>query len=604
MMNNKRHSFKVDANILHSIILKQAGTLEKSFLELTMNSIDAGATKIELDFDGSKFTFFDDGKGFDSEDNIHKFFGTFGTPHNEGDAIYGKFRMGRGQIMAFAQNEWYSNQYYMGVDIKNKGDEYSFANDKDVINGCKITGTLYEELEPYEFKKFEIAFKEYIKFSQIPIYLNGELISEDINDEKWNWDLITDDAYIKIDTKRNLTVYNLGVKVTDYPSYEVSFGGIVVSKKPLEVNFARNDILRKSCPVWKSIQNEINKILKKNIKNDTAELTDEQRAVLSKQFITGEIEYTKGRRLKLFKDVQGKTHSLGKLAKLKESITISSKDIALADKVHNRKLAFVLDLVVLENFGVDSLKSLFKGIKELKNKGDSFYKYDYSFFNNLEDKLIEDITIFNEQIKSHSEIIEDKNLTLKQKLVLEVLNKNSTKIKDLVNKYLSPKTSIRKIVAGKSELADGWTDGKSYIAIEIDFIDESSKGVWGFTKLCNLILHEYIHRFNSSKSHSHDAIFYEAYHLCSQHHFLYYNNDYTYPDGRIYKSTYTRVSNISIGSIATSMTKSYFGLLEKNKIKVPQCGMIMSSKNYKKLFGSSSSNNDNIQTEKESILTL
>ena len=124
------HAFKIDENILYSIIAKQAGTLQKSFLELVMNSIDAAATEIKIEFDGLNFTFYDNGKGFESEDEIHKFFGTFGTPHEEGDAVYGKFRMGRGQIMAFSHNQWKSNTFFMDVDIKNIGINYQFKNNQ------------------------------------------------------------------------------------------------------------------------------------------------------------------------------------------------------------------------------------------------------------------------------------------------------------------------------------------------------------------------------------------------------------------------------------------------------------------------------------------
>lgn len=39
-----------------------------------------------------------------SEENIENFFKTFGKPHEDGDSVYGKFRMGRG-IMAFTKKD-------------------------------------------------------------------------------------------------------------------------------------------------------------------------------------------------------------------------------------------------------------------------------------------------------------------------------------------------------------------------------------------------------------------------------------------------------------------------------------------------------------------
>ena len=165
-MSKKIHDFKIDKNILYSIISKQAGTIQKAFLELTMNSIDAGASEIRMEFDGENFSFSDNGKGFESEEEIHKFFGTFGTPHQEGDATYGKFRMGRGQIMAFSHNVWKSNTFYMDVDIKNRGINYIFESNQEKIEGCLITGELYTKLEELKLKEFESEFERLlIEFS-------------------------------------------------------------------------------------------------------------------------------------------------------------------------------------------------------------------------------------------------------------------------------------------------------------------------------------------------------------------------------------------------------------------------------------------------------
>ncbi|WP_152184849.1 ATP-binding protein [Sulfurimonas indica] len=272
------HDFKIDDNIIYSIIQKQAGTLQKAFLELIMNSIDAEASKVEITFDGYNFEVLDDGKGFESEETIHKFFGTFGTPHNEGDSTYGLFRMGRGQIMAFSKNSWHSNVYSMYVDVKNNGTKYNLKSNCERLDGCKISGTLYDELEPFEVKGFEKELKEFIKFSQIPVYLNGEMISSKIEDIKW--DIVNDDAYIKLDNKRNLAVYNLGVKVREYSSWDIGYGGIIVSKKPLEVNFARNDILKKSCSVWKSVQSEIKILLGKKSSESSKKIDSKIKDIL------------------------------------------------------------------------------------------------------------------------------------------------------------------------------------------------------------------------------------------------------------------------------------------------------------------------------------
>ena len=92
--------FKMHPDLLFSVIKSQAGTQEKAILEAVMNAVDAGATKCEIKIDENGYSIVDDGKGFVSRQEVDEFFETFGTPHKEGDATYGRFRMGRGQLFA------------------------------------------------------------------------------------------------------------------------------------------------------------------------------------------------------------------------------------------------------------------------------------------------------------------------------------------------------------------------------------------------------------------------------------------------------------------------------------------------------------------------
>lgn len=590
-MSKKTHEFKIDKNILFSIISKQAGTIQKAFLELVMNSIDAAATEIKIEFDGLNFTFYDNGKGFESEDEIHKFFGTFGTPHEDGDAIYGKFRMGRGQIMAFSHNIWKSSTYRMDVDIKNRGINYIFESNQEKLEGCLITGNLYNKLEELKIKHFESEFEEFIKFSQIPVSYNGKLISKNINNI--SWDKETEDGYIKIDKdKRTLEVYNLGVKVTEYHSYHTGFGGIVVSKKPFEVNFARNDILRESCEIWKKINNNIKEILQEEAQRSIKEfktLSDAQRSSLSKKFITGEIDYFLGRKLKLFKDVRGVYYSLSKIASL-ETVSISSKYDSLGDLVHGEKRAFVFDNEVLENFGVKSLTELYDSLTELSKK--NLYKSNkkndelsYSDYSKLSKNrvIIEDINIYNKDINTDYIILKEKEITRNESIVLEAVKKHQSKIIKLLNIFIKEKyrRKTREIKIGISKVAEAWTDAETYIAIHREYMI-GTYGVASFLKICNLILHEYIHRECNEGSHIHNAEFYEIYHRASQHFKTRYKS-YHYIDGEKQDYYYSKDKKDSLGYIATAMTKTYIGLLEKKDLKVPRSLIVLSSKGYKDL---------------------
>jgi len=589
-MSNNIHEFKIDKNILYSIISKQAGTLQKAFLELVMNSIDAGATEIKMEFDGLNFSFFDNGKGFESEEDIHKFFGTFGTPHKEGDAIYGKFRMGRGQIMAFSQNNWKSNKFSMDVDIKNRGINYNFKSNEPFINGCLITGKLYSELESHEIKQFETEFMEFIKFSQVPVYYNNKCVSENISSIKW--DRENEYGYIKIDNnKRDLSVYNLGVKVVDYRSHEMGFGGIIVSKKPIEVNFARNDILRKSCNTWKALYKEINSILLTKSKESIDEyktLDESQRASLSKKLITGELDYMVGRKLKLFKDIKGIYHTVSKIATL-EVVAVTDRYNRLADKVHEEKRAFVFDAEVLENFGVENLQELYKSLGKIcyENglKNCDYLTREYNLISSEHDKLyrdrifIDDINIFEEKIDINHIILKEKDLNPQQNLVMETINKHENKIRKLIDKFTRTENKIKKreIKAGSSGIADAWTNGNSFIAVNRENLIVTN-GTANFIKICNLLLHEYLHDDNDMRSHIHNAEFYEMYHRISQHQYTTYKCRYS-------EGYYRENRKDSLGYIAQAMTKTYIGLLEKHKLRIPKGMLTLSSKTYRQLYG-------------------
>lgn len=577
-MTNKQ-KFIVDSNILYPIILKQAGTLEKAFLELIMNSIDAGATKIIIIFNGNDFIIEDNGKGFESEENIENFFKTFGKPHEEGDATYGKFRMGRGQIMAFTKNTWYSNNFKMEVDIK-EFLGYDFFITDEFIDGCKITGTLYEPLESASLIKFTQELKSLIRFSQIPVYFNDELISDEIN--KISWDIETDFAYIKFDNKRNLEVYNLGVKVRDYSSWSIGTGGIIVSKQQLDVNFARNDILTTKCKVWKKIdkviEKKLNERIKKSIKKD-ADLTQDEISVYSKKLITGELSYWDARNVKIFADIKGKKYTLIQI--LKENIiAISSDESLIGDKVYEKKLAFVLDIIILENFGFKTLSTLFNSLiqyisnshKTINNDPNSTDREKLMVLKDLNlaeistRTVIDDISYFNNTINSMHTIIDNSELNIKEQLCLKVLNELENDIRYLINENCTPARKKRDIVAGVSELSYGWTDGKTYIAIDREVLKKARMGSIGFTYLCTLIIHEYLHTTYDNKTHTHNEVFYHIYH----------NTILT-------NKRYWGRTEGSLGDIVFRMTKRFFNLYSQNSIKIPLSYLAIPTTIYKEI---------------------
>ena len=103
-------------------------------------------------------------------------------------------------------------------------------------------------------------------------------------------------------------------------------------------------------------------------------------------------------------------------------------------------------------------------------------------------------------------------------------------------------------------------------------------------KVCNLLLHEYIHSESDEKTHVHNAEFFEIFHRASQHHLTRYRWSYQDKKGDTKYEYSLRNRKNSLGHIAFAMTKTYIGLLENNKLRVPKSLMTLSSKTYKQLF--------------------
>lgn len=295
MMNSKIQeqtgkTFSVHPALIYSIITKQASGLHKALLELAMNSVDAGATSIKITLDNNGFTFLDNGKGFKDIDEITSCFETFGTPHeHDGDAEYGRYRLGRAQIMCYCKTNWHTKHICMDVDLKKELDQddqeiplgYTLSSTPEFIDGCKITGVFYEPrnvgdvndldstsiyADPNSIKQVIPAFSKMVKYLPVPVEINGVVVNKvlseqavlDKNDEAIF--LLNQTIYPSIDNENThgvVNVYNKGVYA--YQIKSKYFSGDAVSIPAIDLNIARN-AAKTTCHVAKSISRKVSQL--------------------------------------------------------------------------------------------------------------------------------------------------------------------------------------------------------------------------------------------------------------------------------------------------------------------------------------------------------
>lgn len=524
-------NFKMHPDLLFSVIHAQAGTAEKALLEAVMNAVDAGATKCQITLTDTGYTITDDGKGFSSQTEIDEFFETFGTPHKEGDAPYGRFRMGRGQLFAFSTTRWRTGEFEMFVDIKKDGLNYQFKSGMQSAVGCTIEGVWYKPLTTQELFIVGKELEKLTKYMQIPVTLNDKRISVEILDEKW--DYREDQFFVRVaKNATTLSVYNMGALVAHYPSSRFGVGGVVVTKVALKVNFARNDVLVSECSLWKKISKKLKEIMGVETSKRTV-LTAAEREAFANDLVSNESTLYEVFTKPILTDISGKKFSIKALLTQKK-IAVSTGNHRLKkieERIHDQKAAFVISQESCTALLCSSASQLLAKIEALAGTSNNIYvearnkeiRFSQAWYQ-LNEKLINiseyskpvvvDINTLVNSYKENSDVLESKNLNKRQKVFLATLNKINTEVARYVYYVVHPheyssanaKAFVRTICLGQSDVARAWTDGKSYICIEERNISKHPM------ELIHLLVHEYCHTSVTNESHDHGSEFYEAYH--------------------------------------------------------------------------------------------
>jgi hypothetical protein len=504
------YEFQVDNNIIKDLIHSQNGTISTAIKELVMNGIDAGSKDLNIIISKNYFEIKDSGKGFKDKEEIMKFFKTFGTPHEKGDAEFGRFRIGRGQIMAFAKSSWHSKSFIMTTDINSGNQGFNLTEDADYVDGCIVSGDLYTPLKDHELKSAIDDLRKYVKLADCNITINNS----QVKNENIKWDYEDDLVKINYDPKGSygLNLYSKGILVKELHQYTYGLSADIVTKDALELNMARNEI-NDNDPIWQHVHTVLRKELRKR-KTKNKNFTEFERMALIDQFVSGEMSFIEIMKLPLLSDSRGKKSSIGtKLGKKHSWSYTTDENKQVADSLNVQQSSFVLLESELNIWGVNTIGSL---IMLFQN---SFYELDYDqqysyqyYIRKIESVLVLEFDDLKKNINTSYVHLNQKDLTKLQKAQRNALQYMSNTMAKRLSSIRDDEVNKRKIVIGKSDTTLAWTDSQSFIAFRKDLLKYFDSGLSGLAYLTNIMLHEYTHLSGSVSDNNHDFNFYEQFH--------------------------------------------------------------------------------------------
>jgi len=486
------------ANLLRDIIERQAGTLDKAVLEDVMNLIEAGATRGDITIKRRSLVIKDDGKGFESRQEIIDAFETFGKSdeRKEENKRWARFQIGRGQMLAWGKVTYRTRTFEMTVDIRDPdtGCGYRLKEGLPDAPGCTITAQLYEPLDAQSIVTLPRRIAENVKYVDIPIYVNGKQVNRPPEKEKWS--LVDDDGFYRFNESANsIAIYNLGVYVRHV--YRGGIGGVAVSRRQLDVNFARNDVLE-SCPVFKRIMKHFRSKGQRSLLERKTFIPEQVVEVLA-NMESGLYTPHQVANLRLFRTVTNKTVSCFEISR-QTQISFSELGDDRADKaMAQRRGLMVLSLPHLSAvFGTNQPKEIYTALCDLLAEVKALYNRKPAYVR------IEDV---HKTVRNDAILLDRSKLTKVERLALKTLSEHFEH--GLYSAEGGVDVPGRTIHIGRMEGWRAWTNGHSFIAIEQDVFAGNMRSLAGWIDLSLLIAHEYAH---TSDDRTHDADFYERFH--------------------------------------------------------------------------------------------
>lgn len=524
----ENHTFEFSSDFLIHTVNSQSSTLAKAIMENVANSIDSASSRVEIVMTSTTMTISDDGHGFRTKEEVLQCFKVFGFDHTNHKREFGRFGLGRAQAWAYASARWFTHNFLFDIDIRNRGFNWQLGTEEPHVDGLRIEMTFYKPLTNVEMVEFRSELEKLVRYSEVPVILNGERLSKPPSESKWN--VTTEEAYLRTTDGHYLAVYNQGIFVANLYSGTIGIAGTLVTKRGhnLTLNVSRNEIMRATCPVWAKLKPKIAELA---TKTKTKRLNDADRAYLAMQtadpanidnFDKPIITLSNGKHVTL--------HDALKPAYYSElPLTVAEMGSRMGESLIRDKSAIVLGQVTLERFGVESVAALLQVWKERMQGADERLNWNaprhlrasrelssaYSALTSTHRTLVvyENLADCPGYKQLQSSKIKSSDLSAKQRLFLRCADVVHTTVAAAIRHHTDSTIKTRELILGRGDGIEAYTDGSSYIAIVDGVAEEVMKqGLPGFIRLAHIFVHEYLHDTEDTGSHAHDLQFMESFH--------------------------------------------------------------------------------------------
>lgn len=473
-MEFERQEFEATQGLLEDVMTKQAGSVEKAILEAVMNSVDAGASIINIEVTSDQIVIEDDGEGL-TESDVDEYFSQFGLKDDDiEDKEFGKFRMGRGQIFNFGENIWKSQDNLMVVNLNEdestvsidgeshtvdtSGLGFAFAKTDEMVDGCNIEVNLFNTISPENVIDDVKGLITYVPWlHDVAIYINGEEFYKEFD---YDWETqagyysVGDDGY-----GDKLSVYNKGAFVTQERVTRTK--GTVVTKQDLDVNFARNDIIDGD-ELWRLIKSQYTRQVRDHVLNKV-DISQEERKWVIEESGEDPDFFNRISDVPLVEDVKGEEWSFEQLQG--KSVSFASKGDALAEDAMEKA-----GVVMLSNTYAGVLSDAAESLTEKENAGEIESGGSIS-----PDNIKEYGDVIDDDLQFEMNEIDDGELSKKRLNRLRII------------RWVLDQLGFRgNVKAGWSKNTNVWMDGERNLYIHKNYLKETKD------KFNTVVLHEVI----------------------------------------------------------------------------------------------------------------